>query len=129
MQQPKVLIVDDDPHICDFVTWGLSDRGYRVVSASNGREALDRVASIRPDAIVLDMRMPVMNGWEFARAYRELPGPHAPIVIMTAYLDPEEVAREMGVQGCISKPFNLITLVDILRKCAPGRGDTDRASL
>ena len=118
MQRPKVLIVDDDPDICEFVTWGLSDRGYRVVSASNGREALDCVASARPDAIVLDMRMPVMNGWEFARAYRELPGPHAPIVIMTAYLNPEEVAREMGAQGCISKPFNLITLVDILRKCS-----------
>jgi two-component system, chemotaxis family, chemotaxis protein CheY len=115
MRRPRVLIVDDDRDICEFVAWGLSDRGYTVVSAENGRKALDSVTTIRPDAIVLDMRMPVMNGWEFAEVYRELPGPHAPIIIMTAYLDSAAVAAEVGAQGHISKPFNLVRLADILR--------------
>jgi two-component system response regulator MprA len=119
MEHPKVLIVDDDPDICDFVEWGLADRGYEVMSAGNGMEALEKIAAKRPGAIILDMLMPVMNGREFVRAYRELPGPHAPIVVMTAYLDPAAVAKEVGAQGYISKPFDLVTLVDILRGCMP----------
>ena len=119
MTRPKVLIVDDDEGICEFVTWGLTDRGYEVIAAGNGQEALRRAASVQPDAIILDMRMPVMDGYEFARAYRETPGPHAPIVVMTAYLDPRAVAAEVGAQGYISKPFDLVTLADILRQYLP----------
>lgn len=119
MDQPRILIVDDDSQICEFVAWGLADRGYEVVSAGNGRQALDRIASARPDAIILDMMMPIMDGWEFARAYRETPGPHAPIVVMTAYMDPQKIAREIGAEGCISKPFDLIMLTDILRQWLP----------
>lgn len=116
MTRPKVLIVDDDSSICEFVEWGLADRGYDVVMAGNGKDALVVASSQRPDAIVLDMRMPVMDGYQFARAYRETPGPHAPIVIMTAYLDPQSVAAEVGAQGYVSKPFDLVTLFDILHK-------------
>ncbi len=116
MGRPKVLIVDDDDSICEFVSWGLSDLGYQVLSARDGQEALTVAGLSQPDAIVLDMLMPVMNGWEFARAYRETPGLHAPIVIMTAFLDPAKVAAEVGAQDFVSKPFDLITLGQILRK-------------
>ena len=119
MSRPKVLIVDDDSGICEFVEWGLGDRGIEVMTACNGREALEVLASERPHAIILDMRMPVMDGYEFARAYREMPGPRAPIVIMTAYLDPKAVAAQVGAEGYVSKPFDLVTLFDILRKHLP----------
>jgi CheY-like chemotaxis protein len=119
MNTAKVMIVDDDEDICDFVSWGLSDHGYEVVAAENGKEAMESAPFFKPDAIILDMRMPVMDGWEFIKAYRELPGPHAPIIIMTAYMDPKQVAAEAGAQGYISKPFDLLTLVDLLRKHIP----------
>lgn len=115
MKRPKVLVVDDDQNICDLVAWGLDDSGYEVLVAFDGKAALDTVQRIRPDAIVLDMRMPVMNGWEFIEEYRKLPGPHAPIVVTTAYLDPGKIASEVGAQGCISKPFDLLTLSRMLR--------------
>ena len=115
-----MLVVDDDKGIREFVSTALADEGYDVTEATDGQEALDRVAQRRPDVILLDMRMPVMDGWEFARTYRERPGPHAPIVILTAALDVAKDAQEIGADGFLAKPFQLDDLLElVLHHSAP----------
>jgi two-component system, chemotaxis family, chemotaxis protein CheY len=114
-----VLLVDDDDAIRIAVSWALSDVGYCVTLAENGRAALDQIAASRPDLVLLDMRMPVMDGWEMAERYRQLPGPHAPIVVMTAAHDVQDRARQINADGYLAKPFDLDDLVAIVRQYVP----------
>jgi CheY-like chemotaxis protein len=102
-----ILVVDDDDAIRDLMEMVLGDEGYEVVSVGSGPEALDRIHERRPELILLDMRMPGMNGWEFAEAYRRLPGPHAPIVVVTAGRNPDQKARDVDAVAYLAKPFDL----------------------
>jgi two-component system chemotaxis response regulator CheY len=88
----------------------LSDEGYAVLSAADGAEALDQVQQHHPDLILLDMLMPVVDGWGFARGYGQLPGPKAPIIV-TAATRSEERAGEIGAAGYCSKPFSVPELL------------------
>jgi|SRR5437588_5019401 len=111
-----VLVIDDDDDIRDFMELGLRDAGYCVLSAENGASALDVLARSRSDLILLDMRMPVMDGWAFARAYHQNPPPHVPIVVVTAAQDAAERASEIGANGYLSKPFDLDDLTAAVRR-------------
>jgi two-component system chemotaxis response regulator CheY len=62
----------------------------------------------------MDLRMPVMDGWSFARAYRERPGPHAPIIVLTALAEAAETAAEVGANGHVGKPFELAEVLTIV---------------
>lgn len=105
-----VLVVDDDTSILDTVTAILSGEGYEVVSAASGQEALAAVARKQPLVILLDMRMPVMDGWAVARALRER-GISVPIVVMTAAESAKRWADEVGAEGYLAKPFGLDELL------------------
>ena len=96
--------------------WMLSDSGYAVLSAGNGAEALDVISSTLPRLILLDMRMPIMDGWEFARAYRSQPGPHAPIVVVTAAADARERANQINANGFLAKPFDVEDLIRVVQR-------------
>jgi CheY-like chemotaxis protein len=115
-----VLVVDDDAMIRSYVVEILADEGYVPEQARNGREALDlldlrdREGRSRPDLILLDMRMPVMDGWGFAEAYRARPGPHAPIVVITAAHDAAARAAQVRADGVLPKPFDIDQLLDIV---------------
>ncbi len=108
--QNTVLVVDDDTSILDTVSSILSGEGYDVVSAATGQEALAAVARRQPLLILLDMRMPVMDGWAVARALREQ-GIKVPIVVMTAAESAERWADEVGAEGYLAKPFGLDELL------------------
>ena len=105
-----VLVVDDDTSILDTVTAILSGEGYEVVSAASGQEALAAVARKQPLVILLDMRMPIMDGWAVARALRER-GISVPIVVMTAAESAKRWADEVGAEGYLAKPFGLDELL------------------
>ena len=113
-----ILLVDDDESILTTVELLLAEEGYAVAVAANGQEALRRVAAQRPCLILLDMKMPVMDGWAFAAAYRELPEPHAPIIVMTAAHDSQQRASEISADDVIAKPFDVNQLLDLVRKYA-----------
>lgn len=111
MSATRVLVVEDDPALRSLTEAVLGDAGYEPLTASNGAEALDILAAQRVQLILLDMRMPVMDGWAFAEAYRARPGPHAPVVVLTAAQDAQQRAQEIAAAGWIAKPFDLDHLV------------------
>ncbi len=113
---PKVLIVDDDPDLLALMAETLDLEGYRVESAVNGARALDNVSRGMPDLILLDMKMPVMDGKEFTRRFREAHDHQAPIVLVTAAADAGRSAAEIGVNGWLGKPFDLDALLDVVAR-------------
>jgi CheY-like chemotaxis protein len=113
-----VLVVDDDDGIRDSIDMTLSDEGYRVLTASDGADALTLVDQHSPSLILLDMRMPVMDGWQFARAYRQRPGPHAPIVVVTAAHEAAARAAQIRADDYIAKPFDLERLLEMVERHA-----------
>jgi two-component system, chemotaxis family, chemotaxis protein CheY len=115
-QRLPILLVDDDESILSTVEFLLTDEGYPVMVAANGSEALVRAAAQTPCLILLDMKMPVMDGWAFAMAYRDSPGPHAPIIVMTAAHDSHQRAAEISADDVIAKPFDVNHLLDLVRK-------------
>jgi two-component system chemotaxis response regulator CheY len=115
----RILIVDDDESIRQIVHMCLSDEGYEVVEASNGQAALALVEDFQPSLILLDLRMPVMDGWEFARRYHALPGPHVPIVAFVAALNAEQECADLPTAGILNKPFDLDELLQAVRTQLP----------
>jgi len=113
-----ILVVDDDPAIRDVVVDILEMFDYAVRTASNGVEALHEIRQRPPAAILLDLMMPVMNGWEFLRhCRREAECAPVPIIIMSAARDASTAADELGAQAFLPKPFELddvLTTVDRL---------------
>ena len=110
---PAVLVVDDDSTIRSVIAELLLIEGYLVRTAANGREALEILRAWRPHVIVLDLMMPVMDGWAFRAAQRALPGAlrDIPIVILSATRDVERHATELGAATAIPKPFDLDQVV------------------
>ena len=114
----RILVVDDDPAIAATVSEILKDEGYAVLIARDGAEAMQLLGGSAGaiDLILLDMRMPGMDGWAFAAAYRQLPGPHAPLVTMTAAQSAHAWAQEIDAQGVLAKPFELPDLLRIVER-------------
>jgi two-component system response regulator MprA len=116
----RILVIDDDESIRDFVHTALADAGYDVVEAADGATALDLVGTSQPDVILLDMLMPRMDGWEFARLYHETPGPHAPIVVVTAARDAAARASQINATTSLAKPFRLDALFACIAQVTGG---------
>ncbi|HEX6818046.1 MAG TPA: response regulator [Ktedonobacterales bacterium] len=114
--QRPILVVDDDEIILQSIDAILSDEDYTVLIATNGKEALEQARLTPPALILLDMKMPVMDGWTFAASYRQQPPPHAPIVVMTAARDTRARAAEIGADEFLAKPFNLDDLLTVVRR-------------
>ncbi|MDE2184484.1 MAG: response regulator [Alphaproteobacteria bacterium] len=102
----KVLVVDDDPVIRHSFDRVLAGKGYVVISAENGQEALNKVAAEEYDAVFTDIRMPGVDGIEVAEQLR-VKRPWTPVVIITGYGSPENQARAAaaGVRGFLHKPL------------------------
>lgn len=122
MSPDSVLVVEDDEDLRDLVGGVLEREGFNVVLASDGLAALDRMAGgAPPGVILLDMRMPRMDGWAFARAFRERYGGETPIVVMTAAASAPRRAAEVGAADCLAKPFNIEDLLAVVRRFVAAR--------
>jgi serine phosphatase RsbU (regulator of sigma subunit) len=114
----KILIVDDEPFNIDYLEQELEDLGYATISASNGQEALDLISAESPDMILLDIMMPVMDGFEvLARLKSNDSWRHIPVVIISAMSDMESVTKgiEMGAADYLPKPFDPTLLMARLK--------------
>lgn len=121
MTAERILVVDDDESIRQIVRLCLSEEGYEVREAANGQVALELLEAAQADLILLDLRMPVMDGWEFARQYTSMPEPRAPIVAFVAALNAEEECADLPAAAIINKPFDLDDLVRAVRSQLPLR--------
>jgi CheY-like chemotaxis protein len=111
----EVLVVDDDSSILQSVAQALELEGYQVRTARNGAEALTVLEQWGSHLILLDMRMPVMDGWEFAEMVRAR-GLKPKIVVMTATTDAADWARQIGADGYLAKPFELDAVFNIVEE-------------
>lgn len=105
-----ILVVDDDETILSTVCDILQFEGYSTECATNGEEGLRLLETVRPKLVLLDMRMPVLDGWQFAQILKER-GIRIPIVVMTAAQDAKEWAREIEANGYLPKPFDYLDLL------------------
>ena len=100
-----ILVVEDDTPVRDAIGRALVRQGYSVISASDGIVALDIVQDSPPDLIILDIYLPVLDGRRFVEAYREMSGPHAPILIITAMGHAAQRAAALEAAAHLDKPF------------------------
>jgi two-component system, chemotaxis family, chemotaxis protein CheY len=108
-----VLVVEDDESIRNVISDVLEERGFRVVGAANGAEALDRLEVGRPDVMVLDLLMPVMHGWDFMETYAaKTGGDSIPIVVVSVNPALPRSFNRFGVQSVVAKPFNVDDLLE-----------------
>jgi CheY-like chemotaxis protein len=113
---PQVLVVDDDESIREALEVVLSSEGYAVRLARDGAEALQLLKRWMPNVILLDMKMPGVDGWAFADAYRSLPDPRPPVIVLTAAPDAPRWAAEIAADDVLAKPFDLANLLDIVAR-------------
>lgn len=116
MSQPCILIAEDEPRIVSFMERGLSRRGYRIVTADRGDHAIDLLLANDFDLVLLDIGLPVMDGWAVLDALRAAQK-DIPVIIVTAHEDASDRLsqyRDM-VQEYIMKPFRFNSLVEIIR--------------
>lgn len=108
-QQPYILIVDDEPELRQLLMDVLESEGCRVTCAANGAEALEHIAREKPDLIVLDLMMPVLDGWTFINSYVAVAGTEIPMISLSAVLSESATERleRLGVRCCLTKPFDL----------------------
>jgi DNA-binding response OmpR family regulator len=114
MIRATVLVVDDDPHSREIIRTYLETRGYRVVTAPHGEDALGQLEAVRPEIVLLDVMMPGMDGWEVARHIRNHPDcVRTRIIMVTArsdFLDKYEGLRS-GADDYLVKPVELEDLL------------------
>ena len=110
-----ILVVDDDPEILAMLRDFLESEGLVVRTAANGAEALEALDEIAPALILLDMRMPVLDGWAFAERLHERALTY-PIVVMTAAESARRWADEIGATAYIAKPFDVNELLETIER-------------
>jgi len=108
----KILIADDEPHILQFLEFGLANEGFEVRKVSNGEEALEAAREFRPHVAVLDVMMPEMNGFEVCRSLKET-GDNIAVIMLTAKdeVDDRVKGLKLGADDYLVKPFNFEELL------------------
>jgi two-component system, OmpR family, alkaline phosphatase synthesis response regulator PhoP len=117
--QTSVLVVDDEPQVVWMLQFSLEAEGFQTFAARDGRTALDELRQHRPQLMLLDIMMPVMDGWSVLQEIRELPEGERPRVVMVsarASLRDRAKAAELGAEAFVAKPFNVDDLLGVLNR-------------
>lgn len=119
VSKPRALVVDDAPDVTEMLAMFLQHAGYEAVMAFSASDALDAARVERFDVIVSDIGMPGMNGYELARALRELPDYNiVPMIAVTGFsmYDDRGRALESGFDAQLTKPINPMALLDLIKR-------------
>jgi CheY-like chemotaxis protein len=117
----SVLVVDDEPQVVWMLKFSLEAEGYQTYSARDGRSALEELRLHHPQLMLLDIMMPVMDGWSVLKEIQDLPVEDRPRVIVVsarASLRDRAKAVELGADAFVSKPFNVDDLLSVLHALA-----------
>ena len=125
----KIMVVDDEPNIVQTLQDRLEMNEYEVVTAGNGREGLEKFEEERPDVILLDVIMPIMDGHEMLEALRQRPtGQNVSVIMLTARSQTQDIARAnaCGIDDYIVKPFDLSELLEKIESVVENRNAVAR---
>jgi len=117
--QTSVLVVDDEPQVVWMLRFSLEADGFQTFAARDGRAALDELRQRRPQLMLLDIMMPVMDGWSVLQQIQELPEGERPRVVVVsarASLRDRAKAAELGADAFVAKPFNVNDLLGVLHR-------------
>jgi two-component system, OmpR family, alkaline phosphatase synthesis response regulator PhoP len=117
--QTSVLVVDDEPQVVWMLQFSLEAEGFQTFAARDGRTALDELREHRPQLMLLDIMMPVMDGWSVLQEIRDLPETERPRVVVVsarATLRDRAKAAELGAIAFVAKPFNVDDLLGVLNR-------------
>jgi two-component system, OmpR family, alkaline phosphatase synthesis response regulator PhoP len=117
--QTSVLVVDDEPQVVWMLQFSLEAEGFQTFAARDGRRALDELHQHRPELMLLDIMMPVMDGWSVLQEIRDLPEGERPRVVVVsarASLRDRAKAAELGAVAFVAKPFNVDDLLGVLNR-------------
>jgi two-component system, OmpR family, alkaline phosphatase synthesis response regulator PhoP len=118
-RQKKILVVDDERHIVRLIQVNLERAGYQVVTAFDGKEALRKVETDKPDIVVMDVMMPHMDGFEALKHLQANPATrNIPVIMLTAKAQDADVFRgwSAGVSAYLTKPFNPLELLTFVKR-------------
>ena len=124
MARRKILVVDDEPKVCDLIKAYLEKDGYEVILAGDGQSAVEKARSHKPDLIVLDLNLPVMDGMEVFRSVKAISD--TPVIMVTARDDEVDkiVGLQLGADDYVTKPFSprelAARVAAVLRRYAEG---------
>jgi two-component system chemotaxis response regulator CheY len=113
---PRVLVIDDDDELAEVLRQALRESGYAVATVRHGAAALDLVEQIQPDLILLDLRMPIMDGWSFVTQYRRSVRSGGRIVLVSGHPDGREISQRLGADAYVGKPFELTQLLSTVQQ-------------
>src|SRR3972149_11504568 len=111
----RVLVVDDESDIVSTIQYRLKFCEFDVITASNGKEGLEKAANEKPDIILLDINMPVMDGHEMLERLKNRPDlKDTPVIMLTAYSDRKDIAKaaDLGIADYVTKPFDFTELME-----------------
>ena len=124
----KILAVDDEKHILRLVQINLEKAGYEVVTGTNGREAVEKVRSEKPELVVMDVMMPEMDGFEALKQLKADPETaNIPVIMLTAKAQDADVFHgwQSGADLYLTKPFNPMELLTFVKRIFDAKGDAD----
>jgi chemosensory pili system protein ChpA (sensor histidine kinase/response regulator) len=119
-----ILVVDDDSGIRQAITMLLESEDYRVSTAADGREALERIAEDRPTVVLLDLQMPVLTGWEVLH-HLQAQESTIPVVVMTAGYRAQAEAEAYKAAGFLAKPFEIDEVLAVVQRFTAPDGSYD----
>ncbi|MEA3224683.1 MAG: response regulator [Planctomycetota bacterium] len=123
-EQARILLVDDEPDLVDTIQCRLEANNFDVIIACNGQEGLGKAVAEKPDLILLDTSMPVMNGHEMLDQLRKHPeGKDIPVIMCTAMCEPRDVAKASAydIADYVTKPFDCTELIEKITKALESR--------
>lgn len=117
-QTGYILVVDDDADICEVIGLALTDEGYEDVCVNSFDEALRQVQQQRPRLVLFDLVMPGRSGEDLVKTCRALPGPHMPMVAVSAASNVEDAATAIDADGYLTKPFEITELLALVEQAS-----------
>ena len=118
MGKPKILIVDDDKDLLQSLSLRLGKEGYDVAVATDAYQGLERARTMKPNLLILDIRMPAGDGFSIQERMQAMSGPWPPVIYLTGdkSIRAELGAKRLGARALIYKPFDFSTLLDMVKR-------------